>query len=184
MRAAYSIAILHTLPICWVFVFLFLQWLYKSPPWKPHAMGSVAVHLLNFCHALCGWCSYISKFMLQQISSFFIKRIKSKSFHSTFRKAAISGVIFLLSAASTSAPACTSNWTTSKWPPFAASHNGVFPFLFRTSMWAPLQKNQKAWSKYWMRILPFKKKPHKIELKDWLLLLALERWWKLEGQHF
>lgn len=29
-----------------------------------------------------------------------------------------------------------------------------------------------------------KKKTHKIELKDWLLLLALERWWKLEGQHF
>lgn len=64
---------------------------------------------------------------------------KNKATHSTFRKAAMRGVIFLLSAASTSAPAWTSSWTTSRCPPFAASHSGVFPFLFRTSMWAPLQ---------------------------------------------
>lgn len=59
----------------------------------------------------------------------------------TFRNAAMSGVIFRLSAASTSALACTKSWTTSKWPPFAANQRGVFPFLFRTSMWAPLQNH-------------------------------------------
>lgn len=48
------------------------------------------------------------------------------------------GVILRLSAASTSALACTRSWTTSKCPPLAASQRGVFPFLFRTSMWAPL----------------------------------------------
>lgn len=62
----------------------------------------------------------------------------------TFRKAAMSGVIFRLSAASTSALACTKSWTTSKWPPFAANQRGVFPFLFRTSMCAPLQKQQEV----------------------------------------
>lgn len=61
----------------------------------------------------------------------------------TFLNAAMRGVILRLSAASTSAPACTSSWTTSRCPPFAASHSGVFPFLLRTSIWAPLETNDR-----------------------------------------
>lgn len=59
----------------------------------------------------------------------------------TLRNADIRGVIFRLSAPSTSAPDRTSNCTTSKWPPLDANQSGVFPFLLRTSIWAPLYKS-------------------------------------------